>query len=342
MTLNPVDPTRHLSPRPGEQRLGEVMLQWQGQPLAAWLAEVQQLGGRFVLLGVPESIGPRANCGRGGAERGWSAFLDQWLNWQSNPAFDGRCMALLGSLAVEDLMQQADALDPSQHGQLEQLRALTEQLDQRLTPVIQAVVAAGLEPVVIGGGHNNALPILAGASAALSQPLAAVNLDPHADFRRPEGRHSGNGFRYACQQGHLNHYQVLGLHEQKNNAEAMSAMAEAGVKWYSLQRMWLWQQPNLADVLASVLAQLPSQPLGVEVDLDAISEIPSSAVSRLGISPDQACYLVHRLAQQPGACYLHLAEGAPDDQPGSARRVGQMLAELVLSYCQGRLSRKTS
>ena len=32
-------------------------------------------GIKYVLVGIPEDIGPRANVGNGGAELGWQAFL---------------------------------------------------------------------------------------------------------------------------------------------------------------------------------------------------------------------------------------------------------------------------
>ena len=50
--------------------------------------------------------------------------------------------------------------------------------------------------------------------------VAAVNLDPHADFRATEGRHSGNGFSYAYMDGALGFYHVVGLHPGKNRPAA--------------------------------------------------------------------------------------------------------------------------
>jgi formiminoglutamase len=66
-------------------------------------------------------------------------------------------------------------------------------------------------PVVIGGGHNNAYPLLKGAAKGLQQaqqtPLPqinCINLDAHTPVTGPEeGRHSGNAFRYAESDGFL-------------------------------------------------------------------------------------------------------------------------------------------
>jgi formiminoglutamase len=57
-------------------------------------------------------------------------------------------------------------------------------------------------------GHNNAYGCIKGAAKGLYKagiiPLVqinAINLDAHADFRPLEGRHSGNAFRYADEDG---------------------------------------------------------------------------------------------------------------------------------------------
>lgn len=59
------------------------------------------------------------------------------------------------------------------------------------------IVSAGVVPIVIGGGHNNSYGMLRGSSKGLNSQVNAINIDPHADFRELEGRHSGNGFSYA-------------------------------------------------------------------------------------------------------------------------------------------------
>jgi formiminoglutamase len=40
----------------------------------------------------------------------------------------------------------------------------------------------------------------------------AINFDAHSD-RILEGRHSGNGFSYAYEEGFLKKYFIFGLHE---------------------------------------------------------------------------------------------------------------------------------
>ena len=51
---------------------------------AKWEEELQTMQATFVVLGLPEDIGVRANYGRGGAYAAWKPALDFLLNMQSN------------------------------------------------------------------------------------------------------------------------------------------------------------------------------------------------------------------------------------------------------------------
>jgi formiminoglutamase len=187
----------------------------QSAPLDGALRDAVQFGIRYVLVGINEDIGPRANCGRGGATQGWQAFLKRFLNLPSNEFLDPKSVLLLGEVACDDLQSQSQTLDNTQTDDLAQLRKLCGELDERVAAVLKPIFDAGLEAIVIGGGHNNCYPILKALSTSQSKSCNAINFDPHADFRAIEGRHSGNGFHYAYQDGYLHDYHVVGMHEQK-------------------------------------------------------------------------------------------------------------------------------
>lgn len=75
MYLSSCDPSAWCTPRQGESRLGQTMqvLPETTDPKSyrEALDTAYQQGARIAILGVPESIGPRANLGRGGAETAW-------------------------------------------------------------------------------------------------------------------------------------------------------------------------------------------------------------------------------------------------------------------------------
>lgn len=329
--------------RAGEQRLGEALF-WPDPNLGLTqrLQQAKAAGVRIVLLGVPEDIGPRANLGFGGATQGWNAFIRKFINLQANAFLDASQLMLLGELDCADLQQQSLQLDPAQPEQLQQLRALCTELDQRLEPVLLAIFDAGLLPVVIGGGHNNALPLLAGLSRSRGQPVNAINLDPHADFRLLEGRHSGNGFSYAKAQGYLQHYLVMGLHELKNSAAALAGLQAEKVDVLSYQQLFVRQQADWPALLQQWLAK-HSGPFGIELDTDAITGMPVSAYNSCGVSVQQAEHFVYLLGSSADSQYLHLAEAAPERHPAGLTAgindAGQILTALVCAFVMAKQAR---
>lgn len=334
---------QYCSIRDGEQRLGQALsLPDPALDLAGQLAHSKAEGCRFVLLGVPEDIGPRANLGLGGADKGWAAFLSKFVNLQSNHFIAAGQILLLGEIQCADLQQQASTLDISQPLQLSQLRQLVEMLDTRVASVVQAIFTAGLLPVVIGGGHNNSYPIIKALNQASGQQVNCANLDPHSDFRPLEGRHSGNGFSYAWQDGLLKHYFVLGLHELKNSAATLAQLQQATGEFCSYQRIFVRQELNYQQALDLCIDNVVqgSGDIGIEVDTDSINLMPVSAFTSCGISVQAAEQFVYQLAKLPRSRYLHLAEAAPAQHPAGlaagVNEAGQVLSALVLAFMQGK------
>ncbi|HAT41731.1 MAG TPA: arginase [Rheinheimera sp.] len=326
--------------REGETRLGES-LQFLNPllPLADALENAVAQGCKYAIVGIPEDIGPRANLGNGGAELGFQAFLSRFLNLQHNETIQPQQILLLGSVHCNDLLHTSRNLSPAEPAELAQLRGLCTQLDARVADVLQGVFAAGLIPIVIGGGHNNALPILQALATCTGEAADAINLDPHCDFRLLEGRHSGNGFSYAHRAGWLRRYFVLGLHEQKNSQSALQQMREAGVGYRSYQEIYQSRSITLAQAIDDALTFIDANaasPLGIELDTDSISGMPVSAMTNTGVSVSDAEYFVYRLASLPRVRYLHLAEAAPAMHPAGLKiglsEAGQILSALVLAF----------
>ncbi|QSX40498.1 formimidoylglutamase [Shewanella cyperi] len=325
-----------LGKRPGESRLGDNLLLPQGDTLEAIVAQAKADGARFAILGIAEDLGPRANLGRGGSTNALEACLKWFVNLQANRFYDGKDCLLLGTLDCSDLHQ--GELDT------ETLRNRVAEVDDRVIALCTVLMEAEIEPIVIGGGHNNAYGMLMATRAAYGRPVAAVNLDPHSDFRPREGRHSGNGFSYAAASGALDHYHVLGLHELKNSEANLEQLTAFGGSWHSLQDIWVRREITLEEALRQIAKDLraTSLPVALELDLDAISNMPSSACTAAGVPLLDACHYVSYIAGHSPCAYLHLAEAAPVcHEAGLAagmREVGQSLTELIYAYIQGRRS----
>ncbi|HEA16556.1 MAG TPA: arginase [Pseudoalteromonas prydzensis] len=308
-------------------------------PLQA-MQDAAQFGIKYVLLGICEDIGPRANLGNGGAADGWQAFLKRFLNQPDNQFLANEKVLLLGEVAISDLTLAARDLSNQNPQQLTQLRELCAQLDQRVEQVLSLIFAAGLEPIIIGGGHNNCLGIIRALSKHKQIAINAINFDPHADFRDCEGRHSGNGFRYAYNEQHLDHYHVIGMHELKNNQAIIDALAAAQFNYDSYQALQVRREKTLTQACQQALATLTHAPLGVEVDLDSISLMPVSAYTNCGFSVSDAEHFVHLAASQLNSHYLHLCEAAPNQHPSGMQAgisdAGQIITALVNAYLQAR------
>ncbi len=322
-------PDQIVKHRKGEVKLGE-RFRFSDMPGLESLKSHRKRGAKFALIGVPESVGILANHGEAGAEFSWEQFILHFANMQSNRFLDGSNILCLGQVETKDLQQRATALNPADKQYYTKLRSICQELDQRVSPAIELLGRAGLVPIVIGGGHNNAYPILKGMFMGLdwSGGISCINCDAHADFRPLEGRHSGNGFSYAFYKGYLQRYYVMGLNENANSETMLKNMdLELGVG-YAFHRPG--QDPEVSKAVKFI--KEVEGPVGLEVDLDVISFMPASAYSVSGFTLDQTRVFIKRATEALKPVYLHLTEGQIRNQSREAQIIGKTLAILVSDF----------
>jgi formiminoglutamase len=297
-------------PREGETKLGEKV---------ATFDDLADFKGKYVVLGISEDIGPRANVGFGGADKAFDAFFKRFLNVQSNRFLSGESVCMLGQIKTTvDFTTIRDA------------RVIIEELDDFVTEILTPCIEAGAIPIVIGGGHNNAFPIIRAWSQVHKKTLNVVNCDPHADFRALEGRHSGNAFSYAFDQGFLKLYGVLGLHQSYNSEYILDAL-EKNSMLYSFWDDYLAGREDFNNDLKSFFDKFQQQPYGVELDMDCIADMPSSAVSPSGLTLEEARRYVLKMAGSKQVSYLHLPEAAPKTEIEETH-AGKALVYLVTDF----------
>lgn len=335
----------YIRKRQGETRLGEVIYPFDLSDEKDYVANLKELKGkgvRFILIGIPEDIGPRANMGKPGAHKGWHAFLSKFCSLQQNEFIKGEQIAVMGHIDCHDLQDLSVNLGPNNAEHLNQLRSLVSMLDERVFEICQLIFNEKLTPIIIGGGHNNAYPILKAASISYGSPLNAINLDPHTDFRVPEGRHSGNPFSYAAKEGYLKNYFNIGMHELKNSSANLEALKSNGFKWLSYQDIWVRREHDFDSAIEKGKNYIKKEklPFGIELDVDSISLMPVSAYTNCGIQVKDAEYYTYSLGKEVSSCYLHLAEGAPEQHPSNydsgISEVGQVYSSLVISFIQAK------
>lgn len=317
--------------RKGETKTGEKVKVLRSNETLNALSGYADRGVRFAILGIPESVGVMANMGRRGTEQAWGAFLQGFLNLQSNRFFDASKVLLLGPMVMDDIQQRAEELNPGTDYYYQKLHILCAEIDDRVAPVIEMIVAAGLIPIVIGGGHNNAYPLLVGTASGLGRKrgVHAINMDAHADFRSLEGRHSGNGFSYAKERGYLHKYFAFGLHQSYNSENMLVSMDNSRNVGYEFLEDITYLDKRLMAAIEYVHDE--HIPCGIELDMDAIRFMPSSAISPSGFSVEQARHFVRKCANSLKPAYLHLPEAAPKN-PEELRIVGKTLSYLVTDF----------
>lgn len=336
MGVQILDIHQYFSHREGEEKIGEK-IQWVSSS-DKWKEDLKNSDAQFVILGIPEDIGVRANFGRAGAYSAFGAAMKSFLSMQNNRYLNAENILLLGVVDVDDLMRQAEKLNPKNKEELKELRHLVSVLDSRVEEVVLNVFESGKIPIVIGGGHNNTYPIIKSAYKIFQEKINIVNCDAHSDLRIMEGRHSGNGFRYAMEDGYIYYYYILGLHEQYIAQNILEYIATKPVSFYTYEDIFIREKISWNEAMKNAVNFLSDNGLscGLELDLDAITNVPSSARTSSGISPIDARKYIYFCSNQLNCVYLHLAEGAPETAHLRADyKTGKLLAYLICDFIKG-------
>lgn len=323
-----------------ETKLGERVQYL--KPEEEWPEILQHSNATYVLVGIPEDFGVKANYGIGGTDTAWLSFLSSFLNIQSNDFFSGENILLLGHFDFGDLKfliennadNPAEKIDAYRH-------AIANVIDEEVENMLKIIASCKKIPIVIGGGHNNSYPIIKGVAKGLHKaekiPLAqinAINLDAHADYGVAEGRHSGNGFRYAEEDGYLGKYCIVGLHENYVSQNVLIDIHNNPfLDYISYEEIFLHERKNFIQAVAHATGFTEDSYTGIELDLDCIENVLSSACTPAGITPLQARQYITFTAQDTKAAYLHISEGATQLVDGrKSTTTGKLISYLVSDF----------
>ena len=299
----------------------------------------------FVIFGIPEDIGVKANQGLGGTDTAWMQFLHSFVNTQSNDFVEGSNILLLGHFdfsTVSNLIEQ-NALNYDE--KVDAYRHAVRTIDEAVEPLVKMIVQYNKIPIIIGGGHNNSYPIIIGAAKGLYKtgkvPLASINcinLDAHADFRPLEGRHSGNGFSYAEEDGFLQKYFVVGIHENYLNQNIwMDVVNNPFIDFISYEDIFIHEKMNFLQAVAQATSFTGDTYTGIEVDLDCIENTLSSAATPCGISTINARQFISYAAGDSYTAYLHICEGASQLADGrTSETTGKLISYMVSDFVKAK------
>jgi len=305
--------------RAGEKRLGET-LQIINE---ATFKGTESFDQRFIIVGVEEDYGVRANHGHGGADQAFQAFLAHFCNLQSNRFFPTQEVAVLGAVVPTQSVEDND---------IDGLRAATAAADSLISTIVERIISGGAIPIIIGGGHNNSYGCLTGAANAHGAVVNCLNIDAHTDLRHLEGRHSGKGFSYAKSEGALGAYFMWGLQENYTPEYIWQFMEDHHEIEYLSYEDGLAGEESMEETLVRIEELLGSN-YAIELDVDVIAEFPSSAQSISGFSLEQVRKMIYSLDTNP--TYFHLCEGriaSADDAVRAGRGLALLVADFIKAF----------
>ena len=326
-----------------ETKLGELVK----IPVSAEKLEsvLEQPAIKYVLFGIPEDIGVRANGGIGGTDSCWNSFLSSFLNIQSNDFLGGEEILLLGHFDFGDIKY---LIEQNAHGNEERIDAYRHAvitIDEEVEELVKIITAHKKIPIVVGGGHNNAYPLIKGSAKGLHKAglielaqINAVNLDAHSDFRPSEGRHSGNGFRYAEEDGYLLKYCVIGIHENYLPQNVwIDIVNNPFIDFITYEDIFIHEKRNFIQAVAHATGFTEDNFTGIELDLDCIEHVLSSAQTPAGISSLHARQYMNFTAVDCKPAYMHICEGATQLADGKKEdTTGKLISYLVSDFIKAR------
>lgn len=318
-----------ISRREGEIKYGEKL---------CFIEEISELASSmadFVLFGIPEDIGVRANHGKPGTSKAWQFCLQALLNIQKNGYTSPENLILLGEINCKNQMQQAGNIDQDDPNYFQKLGDLVAEIDEMVIQVIKKIVSAGKIPIIIGGGHNNAFGNIKGSSKALGRPVNLLNIDAHTDLRKTDYRHSGNGFTYARKNGFLGKYGIFALSQNYTPNYIFEEIKNSKNTEFQLFENLLGQSAQgVFSAYNDILEFVRNEDFGLELDCDVIKDFPASAQSPTGLSIEQVRHFIAEAARLPQCRYFHICEAAPLSE--NPMQTGKALANFIVDFQNNR------
>jgi formiminoglutamase len=330
-----------------ETKLGEMVLCDTVNDLETVIAETSA---KYILFGIPEDTGVKANLGRGGTDSAWFPFLESFLNIQSNDFLSGENIFLAGHFDFSDAEKLINVNAATDEEKITAYRSLVSRIDDSVEELVKIICQHQKIPVIIGGGHNNAYPAIKGAAKGLYKaeqiPLAqinCINLDAHTDYRPLEGRHSGNAFRYADEDGYLNKYCIVGAHENYLQQNVwIDIVNNPFIDFISYEDIFIHEKRNFIQAIAHASDFTDDNYTGVELDLDSIENVLSSASTPCGITPLHARQYLNFAAINSKIAYLHICEGVSKSDTGdTSSSTGKLISYLLSDFIKAHQKVKT-
>ncbi|NQX81685.1 MAG: formimidoylglutamase [Flavobacteriaceae bacterium] len=302
--------TNLVSNREGESKLGQKCQIPKGENIDEIL---ENSSSNYVVFGIEEDLGVHLNKGVRGASKAWFSALKSLLNVQDNRYNNSNDILILGSLCFADEDFELD------------------QVDDQVSELVSKIIVSGKFPIIIGGGHNNSYGNIKGLSLAKGTSVNVINFDAHTDLRQiSDSRHSGNGFSYCKSEGYLNKYSMFGIHKNYTPEYILEDIDEdKKIKIKYFENLMFLDNKSFKKQIYKSIKHINKDFFGVEIDLDAIENFSSSAITSSGFSANECRLFVKKVAKQKNAKYLHLCEAIPNQERDTT---GKLISYLITDF----------
>lgn len=281
----------------------------------------------YVLLGVPEDIGGRANFGKTGTEQAWNAFLSAFLNVQVNQHISPERCLLLGEVNCELWMEEVAKIDANTPDGGQRIGKWVKKIDGVVSKIVSRIVSAGKVPVVVGGGQNNAYGIINGCAEALEDPISVLNIDARADLQKTNYRHNRNSFSFAKKEGFLKNYTTLGVHKNHTPEYIFEVLAKDKSLAITFVEDLLHMTTLDKLIKFKASADFVHNVFGLEVDFGSLAHFGGFSARSTGFGFEEIRSMV-KLSCKQQVLYLHLCEASPLQYPF----IGEALSYLVSDF----------
>jgi formiminoglutamase len=278
--------------------------------------------GGVALIGFACDAGVARNHGRTGARAGPAAIR-----------------AMLGNMPVHRCRNIVDAGDVTCHAG--EASDGLEQAQQTLSGQIAALLARGMLPLAMGGGHEIAFASFGGLARHLAHGTAVprigiINLDAHFDLRMAERASSGTPFRQIAEEcgarGWPFHYCCLGVNEFANTQALFDRARSLGVRWLLDEEMLAVKWDAVQAAVAAFLSGVDHVYFTICLDVLPAGVAPGvSAPAPHGVELSVVEQIVDMVAASGKLRVADIAELNPgvDTDGRTARVAARLLARLA-------------
>ena len=132
---------------------------------------------------------------------------------------------------------------------------------------------------------------------------------------------------------------MIGLHESFNPQAVLEELIKQKerIHFSTFEDIYIRENLSFENAIQQTIEFVNNNFTGLEIDLDSIQNIPSSAKTSSGITTVEARKFVHIVASLCKVAYFHIAEAAPLlSHIKTDLKTGKLVSYLITDYIKAR------